>query len=423
MEINPVMGAGGAQIPSVIVSRLNVKSGRKKSTGKRKRAGDDEDDMDDVASPSKREVVERIKTSIDADLSARKRGGSLFASVPPLPSSSVRPSIASSSSSSSSSTPSFTLGETKEAFGVMGSTIEFCFAENSSLPKILGERRNIQLAVCDPPYGQNVGSWDRVGWKEVDFHQAMLTAIACTRAPAFTMVFFLHPVQFSALDAAVRTLRQTHSSSFVKIDLSHGLWLKDLGRSISGPNIPSGFELLGIVFFGGLDRVQKHFPPTSRNLVFTEPAVPKRMLAIDGKTIVNPAEKPTALARKLIDTFSEPGTVVLSMCGGLAFVSTAAIGSGRSVVEAEMDLDQFSYGRNRLVEVASSVSEATRARIALEQEATTIPSLSWTPTQREAVRVSLGYYNLTLTVTCTGCCVRPPALSRCRQRRHGACVC
>lgn len=374
VEINPVTSSSGVQVPSVVVSRLSVKSGRKRKASAPKAAAEDEEELSPgskpralPSSPAKREVLDRIKASIRMDLDARKRSRTMVPLAPP------------------SSSLSYRLGETKEAFSVLGSKIAFCFADNGDLPKLLGERQNVQLAIVDPPYGQGVASWDSNAWTKLEFRSALLTVAACTTAPAFTVAFFVHPNQYGQVTAAVEDASRVLVSSFSRVDQAYGAWFKDMGRSISGPNVPSGYEQIAFVFVGGLDSVVKNFPPTGRSLIFSEPAVAKRLVATDGKTIVNPAEKPPGLARKLIDTFSEPGSTVLGLCGGLAFVSTGAIGSGRSVVETERELDQFTYGRNRLVEQASNLGESVSLQSSASASSRVIERSKWTPHQRDAV--------------------------------------
>lgn len=71
----------------------------------------------------------------------------------------------------------------------------------------------------------------------------------------------------------------------------------------------------------------------------------------DGKDIpkIHPAQKPVALLKKLIETFTDPGDVVIDPCCGSGSTLRAAMELGRSTYGFEIDRNFYNRARNEML--------------------------------------------------------------------------
>lgn len=71
----------------------------------------------------------------------------------------------------------------------------------------------------------------------------------------------------------------------------------------------------------------------------------------DGKEIpkIHPAQKPVKILKKLIETFTDPGDVVIDPCCGSGSTLRAAMELGRSAYGFEIDRNFYNEAKNRML--------------------------------------------------------------------------
>ena len=65
-----------------------------------------------------------------------------------------------------------------------------------------------------------------------------------------------------------------------------------------------------------------------------------------GQTLT--ARKPVWLCRYLIETYTDPGDLVLDCCMGTGAIGEAAVGTGRKFIGMELDRERFQEAKNRI---------------------------------------------------------------------------
>lgn len=72
----------------------------------------------------------------------------------------------------------------------------------------------------------------------------------------------------------------------------------------------------------------------------------------DGKDIpkIHPAQKPVKVLKKLIETFTDPGDVVIDPCCGSGSTLRAALELGRSAYGFEIDRNFYNEAKNKMLD-------------------------------------------------------------------------
>lgn len=91
------------------------------------------------------------------------------------------------------------------------------------------------------------------------------------------------------------------------------------------------------------------------------PAYPRNVLEFANEVTSNigrlhPTQKPVKLLEYLINTYTQPGDVVLDNCMGSGSTGAAAVNTGRRFVGIEKDNKYFKVAEQRINDAAFSVS-------------------------------------------------------------------
>lgn len=227
---------------------------------------------------------------------------------------------------------------------------------------------SVDLVLVDPPYGVTSEGWDKVSseWWGRIWH------VLGTKCKASILVFGTDPF-------LSRRRIETPPSIVYKYDL---IWVKNVPSGMSNVSQQPMRQHENIAYFlkkgiaaknvyrpqkrrritpirgyatksshtagisGDLDRtprVQTKKNPTSViNFPKVKASKSRPWLAL------HPTQKPTALLKYLIETYSKPGGTVLDFCMGSGSTGVAALASGRNFVGIEADATFFKLAKKRL---------------------------------------------------------------------------
>ncbi|MBK7571730.1 MAG: site-specific DNA-methyltransferase [Bacteroidetes bacterium] len=62
---------------------------------------------------------------------------------------------------------------------------------------------------------------------------------------------------------------------------------------------------------------------------------------------LHPTQKPLALVKYLIETYTKPGELILDSCAGCGTTGLAALTTGRQFVQIERDPEYYGVAKNR----------------------------------------------------------------------------
>lgn len=212
---------------------------------------------------------------------------------------------------------------------------------------------SIDMILCDLPYGTTACKWDSViPFEPLWDHYRRIT---------------------KPTSAIVLTASQPFTTALIVSNLSEFryCWVWDKGRP-SNPQLAKKQPLKThediAVFYRkhgtynpqGLVEIpeseRKVHKPEPNKLghcvrkpyVQTHTGYPKALLNIKPERGLHPTQKPVELMEYLINTYTNPGDVVLDNCMGSGTTGVAAINTGRRFIGIEQDPEYFSIAQERL---------------------------------------------------------------------------
>ena len=235
------------------------------------------------------------------------------------------------------------------------------------------EKKDYKLIVVDPPYGKHLAEWDESAWGPKQLEHLLQYIDACQSANSYVLVIFTpaevfsHTLQFFRDSAA----RSTQYCCWNKVGQG------DAGRQ--GGQLIESFELFIAATFvrsaayAGVTKELCHPPPRTddtmaRSNVFSCSSVRNKWKTVD-QEILNPCQKPLALMKYIVETWSSPADNVLDLCGGSGSTSVAAITCRRSATYVDILPEMVQGAQQRLeklhVTMVSLFGESTDGTIKL----------------------------------------------------------
>lgn len=205
---------------------------------------------------------------------------------------------------------------------------------------------SIDMVLCDPPYGIDYQSqWkrDKSKWKPkiigdktpfLDF----IPEITRILKPSGTVFIFTRwDVQQSVIDCMTASGMKP-KAVIIWDKVVHGMG--DLRRA-------PGSRYESIVYFAGKEFSFPRKRPT--DIV--------RVQRVNAQKLIHPNEKPIELLEYIVETYSNPGALVLDNCMGSGSTGVACVNTGRNFIGFELDKQYFDNAQKRIEEAVNHRKE------------------------------------------------------------------
>jgi site-specific DNA-methyltransferase (adenine-specific) len=211
---------------------------------------------------------------------------------------------------------------------------------------------SVDLVLCDLPYGTTRNKWDSVidlgalweQWRRVAKDDA---AIVLTAAQPFTSVLVMSNLaEFKVEWIWSKTIGST------QLNIAHQPLRIHESVLVFYRRLPSYHPQMGVGSAYKFTRKATYEGPgynKQRDVKVSNPGVryPKTVLNVANPRIKggHPTQKPVELFSYMINTYSDPGDVVLDNCIGGGTTAVAAIQTGRHFVGMELEPDYVTMAR------------------------------------------------------------------------------
>ena len=224
----------------------------------------------------------------------------------------------------------------------------------------------VDLVLCDLPYGTTRCKWDTV----ISFESLWKQYLRVIKDNGAICLFGSEP--FST------ELRHSNLKMF-RYDW---IWKKNKATQyLNAKKMPlNDYEIVSVFYKkiptynpqmgGGKKYSNKHKPGDSgecygkvgfsqRKDVTTR--YPKRIIEfpVDMKAEFHPTQKPVPLLEYLVNTYTNPGDLVLDNCMGSGTTGVACVNTGRRFIGVELDEEYFKIAKNRIDEAIRKKGELT----------------------------------------------------------------
>ncbi len=230
--------------------------------------------------------------------------------------------------------------------------------------------RSVDCILCDLPYGTTACKWDSI----VPLDDLWLQYERIIKPNGTVLLFGSEP--FST------KLRMSGFKQF-KYDL---IWLKNNSTGFQhAKNMPlKNYEIISVFSYGSMghanllgERRMTYNPqglipcerfykgernaggiigkrPSHKKVVKQEfTNYPKMVLQFDNEFGLHPTQKPVALLEYLVNTYSNPGELVLDNCMGSGSTGVACANTGRRFIGIEKDETYFNIASERIADAFS----------------------------------------------------------------------
>jgi site-specific DNA-methyltransferase (adenine-specific) len=241
-----------------------------------------------------------------------------------------------------------------------------CLVEMDKIPDC-----SVDMVMADPPYGTTACKWDSIipldaMWKQLKRVIKPRGAIVMTATQPFTSVLVMSNIEMFKYDWV---WNKTRATDFVRAKLKpmgghESVLIFSKASVANGAHEmmeynPQGLTRVDVTCRNGgggvgfLGRDKSNLGPNNKlhNETYTQEytGYPNTKIYInsDMKT-VHPTQKPTALMRYMIETYTNEGETVLDFTMGSGTTGVAAKQTGRDFIGIEMDADYFRIAEDRI---------------------------------------------------------------------------
>ena len=218
---------------------------------------------------------------------------------------------------------------------------------------------SVDMVLCDLPYGTTQNRWDAVIpleplWSHYWRVLKPAGVIALTASQPFTSLLVASQLKTfrhewiwiknrgSNFANTVREPMKEHESVLI---FSRGKWTYNPQmQARSG----GGISLIGQVQKDKGGKTKNYGAFSGKTINLSELRVPSSWQRFNCEVGLHPTQKPTDLMKYMIQTYTNPGDMVLDSCSGSCTVGVAAYQLVRRFIGIEKDSTYFDVGRRRL---------------------------------------------------------------------------
>lgn len=214
--------------------------------------------------------------------------------------------------------------------------------------------RKFDLAIVDPPYGVTKEKWDNID--RLTFTRRWIQIVLSKlKSTGRLYVFYSREYMFE-LKPLVEEIKHEYPLHF------GGMIIWNFRNVGSMPDNRKQYKLTyePLFYFYGLDAGKLHLPSdtygTDKSDIIGDAQMDVWVEAIPQSNFVqdkhvHPTQKPVALYKRIIETGSNPGDIVLDPFAGSGTTGQAALELGRDIILMEQELDYVEKIRMRLQSV------------------------------------------------------------------------
>lgn len=216
---------------------------------------------------------------------------------------------------------------------------------------------SVDMILCDLPYGTTACKWDVV----IPFEPLWEQYLRIVKPNAAVVLFGSQPFTSRLVASAIREFR--HRWAWDKVKPSSGLHAKVMPLQVIEDILVFG---RGSIFYAPVmekKELRKEWKNDSNGEAFGGKRVrryhdngglgyPKNLLRIsnaDQMGRVHPTQKPVALLKYLIKTYTNEGDLVLDNCMGSGSTGVACVNTNRRFIGIEKDDKYFEIAKNRIL--------------------------------------------------------------------------
>lgn len=229
--------------------------------------------------------------------------------------------------------------------------------------------KSVDMVLCDPPYGITQNKWDAV----ISFDELWKCYDRVCKDDAVIALFGGQPFSSALV------------MSNPKMFKHEWIWIKNRGGNFANTVREPMKEHDHVLIFSkgkwtynkqmqpraenGLKRVAYHFnnaTDTTNYGKFTKPKkdqgamrVPSSWQKFNVEVGLHPTQKPVPLLEYLINTYTNPGDMVLDNCMGSGSTGVACVNTNRNFIGMELDPQYFEIAKKRIEEADNGGEEVT----------------------------------------------------------------
>lgn len=226
---------------------------------------------------------------------------------------------------------------------------------------------SVDMVLCDLPYGTTACKWDAVIpfeplWAEYRRVLSPVGTVVLTAAQPFTTVITapaLDLFKHASVWVKNRPTGPQHAKNrpmskhedvlvFSKGKMGHRVQLGDSRMTYNPQGVVDAGEKT-VTAKGSHSRLTGPRPNQVGRVYVAQTGFPHTVLAFDkDEDHVHPTQKPVALMKYLVLTYSNEGDVVLDNTMGSGTTAVAAVNTGRKFIGIELDLNYFKIALERI---------------------------------------------------------------------------
>ena len=226
---------------------------------------------------------------------------------------------------------------------------------------------SVDMVMTDMPYGTTQCKWDTVVdldalWIEIKRIAKPNAAIVMTAAQPFTSVLITSNLKMFRYDVTWDKKKITGFLSAKRMPLRKHEDICVFYRKLPtyNPQMTYGSKKTGIsstktntVIYGGVDRFSKYGDDGSRYPTSIISDI-NGVINNSGEKVAHPTQKPVALMKYLIKTYTNEHDVVIDMFMGSGSTGVACVKTNRRFIGIELDPDYFAIAEERINQAAEN---------------------------------------------------------------------